>query len=462
MKISQLWEYGIRDKDKETELRFKLNSIKSMSLFLYDARDTFFDFPDFVRYMDSLWQERQSIIEKLEELPPEAQAPSEDRDRIIECEDQLSTAFELFEIAYRQRLAGSYSELLTSARLEVSFPGSLTSMIKAADYVCWKTIDILGGNWKGFVVFSVVRAVESVSSAIVVFRHSYFRKADFFHDWLVSGHEIGHLLYWNTKKLLSKGPSGVIRYETLISDLLSDAFSHEHAYLGDSEGFLEDIIFSYSFSLPVKFRGYNDLRYFIYRLLSAWIFVEVRRGGKIYEGLNKLLVTLNEQFDPSDYMAMAIEILRFLEFATKNLTISTIPQSVIQNDIVIFLQEDLKDRYYLKRTVESLYYLLWTVNKICEVSFLGKSGFKELNIPPKPPYNLQDYLKMANRVIDGEIIENVIEDPFVFIKTIRDVCRKKDIDLDSDLSSKIRAAVVFSLCNSYTLTTALRKEKNKA
>jgi hypothetical protein len=441
---------------KDEDLWFKVECVDAMSRFLLDARDTFFDFPDFVGLVKRLWKQRQELME------PHPSATEQEKSKSIEqamgLEDRLDAAFDCFEIGYRQRLVGSYSELFTATRTEIAFPGGITHIIKAADYVCGKTLARLNVKWEGFSIFSVVKDEAAVSAAVVVFKHSYSRRADFVLDWLISAHEVGHIYHSRVRDLIEAPESNEVVRSLFLPELVADAFCFEHGYVGEAEMFLLDLVYSYSYDVPIRFRSADDLRYFVFRLFGAWLYVEMRRRDTVLDKLTAVLRAYSNassrRRSPSSRSISSLRTLanEFIDFLEQEQGTPPLGQYVAAI-VIRELRNDLLTGPDWR--VRTIYLLMAGVWEIYSVSFGGdEKGPQELKVPPKPSFDENACLEMANRVIRGEVVGQLIEDPYAFLRTLRKVCAQLKVDLEEPgENQQIRAAAILSLSNSYELTT---------
>jgi hypothetical protein len=426
---------SILSKTEIDDIEYKVSKMKAMEEQLLDHRDLFFDLSSFASYAEKLMLEIKYYNSDIEsELH---------KRKLLNYKDRINIGFKYFDLAIIQRQIGSYSEIFDGSRVEAEFPCGFQSIIKAVNYICFKTLqNTCKKNWNGFVVFVFLKETLSAASSIIVVNHGIVTGMDFAHEWFNLGHELGHIYYWDmdiSARFIDYKNYEISEGSTLVEEIFADIYCYENSYRGD----VNKCIIGLAQELLNNVRSGTTRyiqRYHIYRLLSIWVYGILDHS----EGFKKYFRTfINKKY--LFYFKNKRSVIRFLSDALANSKKIDLNLKIIQKQVVEFLIEDLNSYDKNKRLANDVKKIL------CLIGLISQSN--DNNLFPKRENiicsEMSEYKIFYPKLLRGEVIFNKINNPFVFLKGLTEYCKQEDTDLDAGENSHIRGALILTFANNY-------------
>ncbi|MEZ5359654.1 MAG: hypothetical protein R3F48_12615 [Candidatus Zixiibacteriota bacterium] len=449
------------EENRQEILQFKVDRMNAVSERLLDYKDMFFDILGFVDYANGLVAERKRLITN---FAYNNSLSSEQNFKFIQeitrLGDRVSSGYKYFDMALRQRQIGSYSDLLTGyPRTEIDPGFGLQAALRALGYVCKKTVQNLGREWNGFAVLSYVGKSISAASSIVVLDYGYLKQADSVQDWLVVGHELGHVYFWEEQlegKLIRPSRDRSYTGTTLLGEIIADNFCLQQSYFMNIKMCLEDFFKSV---LVANRRGLRPdrMRQLAYRVFTLWLF------GVIYSDRDFTNVVRKYLKLSSVFYWKKTRILKdYLSKIMNASHISNLDPDIFRVQIYDKFIYEIDNRGMYESVNNDLKWLSRAALLLLEASedVDNISEKRQLKMPKAPEFSLKGYKELAKTVIDGRLITRIIEYPLAFIKVLRETCDENGIDLSDKLFSHVRMAAVMSLANSHLITDSATDSRN--
>jgi len=374
-----------------------------------------------------------------------------DLDREVgRLKQKLLACFRYFESAHQVYLRGTYADFAADHQYGMSYVGNIRTILQVLNYSVRNTFESLGFNWSGFVTFSNFLSHQTAEASIMVLPFSAKRTVEFVSDWLLITHEMGHVFFWEYLMKKAVGAAGPSKPGTpkLVSELLADFFSLEQGYAMDVLHLCGDFDrVRRHFQDPAAIKGFRE--YHQIRQVATLLYCCARVDSAFAARMKDVAS------QPSNQQSVIVTFLRDEAAAIAEVIQST---SCVKLDTEYYRQ--FVEFKFAKPTLDAVRSWYMTERKLINrpsaehmerqfldfVADFALGSYAELkSIQISDPMSAQQVSDCVMSVIEGEVVLDHIEKPFVFIKQLLDRCERLGIHLEDDRSASIRTAAILSL-----------------